>query len=58
MIKSVFAFIVVNAFAFFAFAFITWEVNPALWTEEMRMLSVLLGFVVGTLGAIMAGDVV
>jgi hypothetical protein len=57
MIKSVIAFIVVNAFAFLAFAFIAWDINPANWTEDMRALGVLLGSLLGALGAIIAGDV-
>jgi hypothetical protein len=56
MIKSVIAFIVVNAIVFLAFAFVTWEINPANWEVGTRALSVIIGPMFGSLGAIIAGD--
>jgi hypothetical protein len=58
MIKSVIAFIVFSALAFLAFAFITWEINPANWTEGTRAISVLIGSLFGALSALIAGDVI
>jgi hypothetical protein len=57
MTKAVFAFTVVNALAFLAFAFITWDINPANWTEGTRAISVLLGSLFGALGALIAGEI-
>jgi uncharacterized membrane protein YhiD involved in acid resistance len=57
MIRSVIAFIVVNALAFLAFAFITWDINPANWEAGTRTLLVTVGSLLGSLGAIIAGDV-
>jgi hypothetical protein len=56
MIKSVIAFIVVNALAFLAFAFITWDINPANWEAGVRALSVIIGSMLGALGALIVGD--
>jgi hypothetical protein len=56
MIKSVFAFIVFNALTFLAFAFITWDINPANWEAGVRALSVTIGTMLGGLGALIAGD--
>ena len=56
MIKSVIAFIVVNALAFLAFAFITWDINPANWEAGTRTLLVTVGSLLGALGALIAGD--
>ena len=57
MIKSVIAFVVVNALTFLAFAFITWDINPANWEAGTRTLLVTVGSLLGSLGAIIAGDV-
>jgi hypothetical protein len=57
MIKSVIAFIVFNALTFLAFAFITWEINPANWEPITRALSVTIGGMLGGLGATIAGDI-
>jgi hypothetical protein len=57
MIKSVIAFIAVNVFVYLAFAFIAWEIDPANWTEAGRATGVLLGSMLGSLGAIAAGDI-
>ena len=57
MIKSVIAFIVFNALTFLAFAFIYWEINPANWEAGVRALSVIIGSMLGSLGALMAGDI-
>jgi hypothetical protein len=56
MIRSVFAFIAVNVFVYLAFAFVAWEINPADWTNGGRAAGVLLGSMLGCLGAIAAGD--
>ena len=56
MIKSVIAFIVVNALTFLAFAFITWDINPANWEAGVRALSVIIGSMLGALGALIVGD--
>jgi hypothetical protein len=56
MIKSVIAFIVVNALTFLAFAFITWDINPANWEAGTRTLLVTVGSLLGSMGALIAGD--
>ena len=57
MIKSVIAFIVFNALTFLAFAFIYWELNPANWEAGVRALSVMIGSMLGALGALIAGEI-
>jgi hypothetical protein len=56
MIKAVISFILFNALAFLAFAFITWEINPAYWEAETRGLSIILGSMLGSLGILISGD--
>jgi hypothetical protein len=57
MIKAVFVVIVFNALTFLAFAFVTWEINPANWEAGMRGMCVIIGSMLGSLGALMAGEI-
>ena len=57
MIKSVITFTVVNALTFLAFAFVTWEINPANWEAGVRALSVIIGSMLGSLGVMLSGDI-
>ena len=57
MIKAVIACIVFNALTFFAFAFVTWEINPANWEAGMRGMCVIIGSMLGSLGVMISGDI-
>jgi hypothetical protein len=47
MSKSVIAFITGNAVIYLVFVFVTWEINPANWSEAGRALSAIFGVLVG-----------
>jgi hypothetical protein len=57
MIKAVIACIVFNALTFLAFAFVTWEINPANWEAGMRGMCVIIGSMLGSLGVMISGDI-
>jgi hypothetical protein len=56
MTRLIFVFIAANAIVFLAFAFVTWEINPANWEAGTRALSVIIGPMFGSLGALIVGD--
>jgi hypothetical protein len=54
--KGLLAAVGVAALLFLSIAFVLWELNPQLWSEDARLLFVLAALTFSTLAAVIASE--
>jgi hypothetical protein len=54
LFRPIIAFVAANALLYLGFAFIAWQLDPSQWHQDMRVIFVALGVMLGAFAALLS----